>query len=180
MSNTYQEEFQIRVKSQASTPEIYDTPEFRRRIREAISSGKETPLYWEIKKRVTEYVINNPDVIGDMYPREFWGTLAKKHIDYDDKKRCNVDRAREKGCNDHVILYQLSKDRKYYPKTAKAAGITVQEIIAYLEYPEGHPSRENVRYVRGYDLKELGKFVYEYPPELIGLNLADYPEVYDD
>ena len=32
--------------------------------------------------------------------------------------------------------------------------LTVDEIVDYLRWPEGHPNREKARYVRGIDLKQ--------------------------
>ena len=81
----------IRVKSEATVPEIADMAEPPGRIRDAIRSGKETPLYIEIKRRVAESMLDDPhghiariygeasarEAVGDKSPREFWESQAK-------------------------------------------------------------------------------------------------------
>ena len=82
----------MRVLSPNDFPEIYDLGYSPGEIRDIILKGKETSRYMEIKKRVTESMLDDPyehfsrlygreeadRYVGDRTPREFWEQEAQK------------------------------------------------------------------------------------------------------
>ena len=72
-----------------------------------------------------------------------------------DKKAYAVERVMsDLAVSKAFIAIVLIRGRRYLSSMLKDGLLTVDEIVDYLRWPEGHPNREKARYVRGIDLKQ--------------------------
>ena len=76
-------------------------------------------------------------------------------MDENSKKTINVEALFADGT--HIGTVAMSMIRRRHYSMNMIRGVHPQEVIDYLQYPEGHPKREAARYVRGIDLKQYDR-----------------------